>query len=224
MSNKGFLATVAAAALASVVAIPQAHAVVVAALPGTPVLTTPGAVLDPFKMIFDETGSAIIAIWNGTSYDPYTILKPIGGAPFLTWTLPQLVVPGDVSFAEPPAETCVSASNCSDGLRFTNNGVTSTMSFFSDVEPGQIGGPLADTGFPAGFDFTTFAFQEIGAENGLNGFIYNAGPGDPSLTNVYTGISDTVPEASTWAMMIVGFAGLAFASYRSSRKTAALAF
>ena len=29
---------------------------------------------------------------------------------------------------------------------------------------------------------------------------------------------DTVPEPSTWAMMIVGFAGLGFAGYRSSRK------
>lgn len=222
MSNKGFLATVAAAALASVVAIPQAHAAV-AVLPGTPELVTPGTVLDPFKMIFDENGNAIIAIWNGTSYDPYTILKPIGGAAFLTWTLPQLVVPGDVSFAEPPTLACTSASNCSDGLRFTNNGVTSTMSFFSDVEPGQIGGPLADRGFPTGFDFTTFAFSEIGPENGLNGFIYDAGPGDPSLTNVYTGISDTVPEASTWAMMIVGFVGLAFAAYRRARVSASFA-
>jgi hypothetical protein len=222
MSNKGFLATVAAAALASVVAIPQARAAV-AVMPGTPVLATAGAVLDPFKMIFDENGNAIIAIWNGTSYGPFTSLTPIGGAAFLTWTLPQLVVPGDVSFAEPPTATCTTASNCSDGLRFTNNGVTSTMSFFSDVVPGETNLALGDTGFPTNFNFTTFAFSEIGSENGLNGFIYNAGPGDPSLTNVYTGISDTVPEASTWAMMIVGFLGLAFAGYRGSRRTAALA-
>jgi hypothetical protein len=33
----------------------------------------------------------------------------------------------------------------------------------------------------------------------------------------------TVPEASTWAMMLIGFAGLGFAGYRSSRKSAALA-
>ena len=33
----------------------------------------------------------------------------------------------------------------------------------------------------------------------------------------------TVPELSTWAMMGVGFAGLAFAGYRSQRKSAALA-
>jgi hypothetical protein len=31
------------------------------------------------------------------------------------------------------------------------------------------------------------------------------------------------PEASTWAMMIIGFAGLGFAGYRASRKSAPLA-
>ena len=222
MSVKGLLATVAAAAWASVLAIPQTHASEVALLPGTPAdVVTTASLPDPFKIIFDENGNAIVAQWNGKSYDPYTILKPNPGG-FLTWTLPGLVVPGDVSFAEPPTTACTSASNCSDGLRFTNDGKTSTMLFFSDTEPGQVGGPLADTGFPSNFDFTTFAFQEVGPETGLNGFIYKAGPGDPSVTNFYTGISD-VPEASTWAMMIIGFAGLGFVGYRVSQKRVALA-
>ena len=88
------------------------------------------------------------------------------------------------------------------------------MLFFSDVEADGKNS-LADTGFPEGFDFTTFQRMEIGSEF-VNGFIYNAGPGDPSLTNVYRGISDT-PEASTWAMMIIGFAGLGFAAFRRAR-------
>ena len=33
----------------------------------------------------------------------------------------------------------------------------------------------------------------------------------------------TVPEPSTWAMMLIGFAGLGYAGYRTSRKSAALA-
>jgi hypothetical protein len=33
------------------------------------------------------------------------------------------------------------------------------------------------------------------------------------------GLSLTAPEASTWSMMVLGFAGLAFAGYRTSRKT-----
>ena len=32
-----------------------------------------------------------------------------------------------------------------------------------------------------------------------------------------------VPEPSTWAMMLAGFAGLGFLSYRASRKTTAAA-
>ena len=31
-------------------------------------------------------------------------------------------------------------------------------------------------------------------------------------------VSATVPEPSTWAMMLVGFAGLGFAGYRWTRK------
>jgi hypothetical protein len=93
MSNKGLLASVAAAALTAVGTISQASASV-AIMPGTPEPpTTAGALLDPFKMIFDENGNAIIAIYDPATgeYGDYTILKPLGGAPFLTWTLPQLV-------------------------------------------------------------------------------------------------------------------------------------
>jgi hypothetical protein len=37
------------------------------------------------------------------------------------------------------------------------------------------------------------------------------------------GLSLTAPEASTWSMMVLGFAGVAFAGYRTSRKAAAIA-
>ena len=37
------------------------------------------------------------------------------------------------------------------------------------------------------------------------------------------GLIFNVPEPSTWAMMVVGFAGLGFAGYRASRKAAAIA-
>ena len=36
-------------------------------------------------------------------------------------------------------------------------------------------------------------------------------------------ISEAVPEASTWAMMVLGFAGLGYAGYRARRSAAALA-
>ena len=40
---------------------------------------------------------------------------------------------------------------------------------------------------------------------------------------VFTNVSSGVPEPSTWAMMFLGFAGLGFAGFRSSRKSPAFA-
>jgi hypothetical protein len=37
-------------------------------------------------------------------------------------------------------------------------------------------------------------------------------------------VAAAVPEASTWAMMLFGFAGLGFMAYRRSRKDNGLAF
>jgi hypothetical protein len=49
----------------------------------------------------------------------------------------------------------------------------------------------------------------------------------PGTGGISLDITDTlnvvVPEPSTWAMMLVGFAGLGFAGYRASRKTATTA-
>ena len=43
------------------------------------------------------------------------------------------------------------------------------------------------------------------------------------FTAQFSATFTTVPEPSTWAMMLAGFAGLGFATYRASRKSAALA-
>jgi hypothetical protein len=44
--------------------------------------------------------------------------------------------------------------------------------------------------------------------------------GDPPL--MYTFGTKSVPEPSTWALMLLGFAGVGFASYRSTRTTVAV--
>ncbi len=46
---------------------------------------------------------------------------------------------------------------------------------------------------------------------------------DFSNTNITANFTSDVPEASTWAMLLIGFAGLGLAGYRASRKSAALA-
>ena len=55
--------------------------------------------------------------------------------------------------------------------------------------------------------------------------VYSPSTG-PDYTSAYvfgTGLTLTVPEPSTWAMMLFGFAGLGFAGYRKSHKSAAIA-
>ncbi len=50
-----------------------------------------------------------------------------------------------------------------------------------------------------------------------------AGPGGAvSLSLTDSSASSAVPEASTWAMMMLGFAGLGFAGYRTSPRSVAL--
>jgi hypothetical protein len=50
----------------------------------------------------------------------------------------------------------------------------------------------------------------------------NVGTGAEAIVTISSGASP-VPEISTWAMMLLGFAGLALAGYRASRRGGALA-
>jgi hypothetical protein len=46
---------------------------------------------------------------------------------------------------------------------------------------------------------------------------------DVPYDNLQTTTSSSVPESSTWAMMLIGFAGLGFVGYRKSRKAVSIA-
>ena len=65
------------------------------------------------------------------------------------------------------------------------------------------------------FDFGQFS--SIDPANGGTG----GGPGQGA--GIYQLSVGVVPESSTWAMMGIGFAGLAFAGYRTSRKAVSMA-
>jgi hypothetical protein len=56
---------------------------------------------------------------------------------------------------------------------------------------------------------------------GVNDDIFADNSGGWSIT--VTGVTGGVPEPSTWAMMALGFAGLGFAGYLTSRKAASIA-
>jgi hypothetical protein len=46
---------------------------------------------------------------------------------------------------------------------------------------------------------------------------------DLTVSGISKGTSSAAPEPSTWAMLLIGFAGLGFAGYRASRKSFAIA-
>lgn len=50
--------------------------------------------------------------------------------------------------------------------------------------------------------------------------VANADPGVQQLAPSDFAPGSPIPEPSTWTMMVLGFAGLGFAGYRASRRTA----
>jgi hypothetical protein len=60
-------------------------------------------------------------------------------------------------------------------------------------------------------------FESLTSPNGLNGAVIS------NITVDDLGATSAVPEPSTWAMMILGFAGIGFMAYRRKSKTALMA-
>ncbi len=103
--------------------------------------------------------------------------------------------------------------------------------------------------WPGGAPPTASAFDGHGSFLDIYGLMFNIGDGrvvdlfsngigygppgavfgvavatpDTALDYVSAGVTASTPEPSTWAMMVLGFAGLGVAGYRASRKAAAIA-
>jgi hypothetical protein len=91
--------------------------------------------------------------------------------------------------------------------------------------------PITCIGVPPGGLFDDYGVLFTLANGDLVDLYSNggAGPGDYGVVvwadgaedkTSMGGLSVSTPEPSTWAMMVLGFTGLGFAGYRSSRKTA----
>lgn len=107
--------------------------------------------------------------------------------------------PGSVSCTD----CATSIYDTSGGLYFAiNNGPQALYSIYANSLSLGANDPLA-----------------LSAYGGANGAEYQGGL---PFTTV-TGSANLVPEPSTWVMMGLGFAGLAFAGYRNSRKAGAVA-
>ena len=73
------------------------------------------------------------------------------------------------------------------------------------------GAPLSDTATYASQSFAT-----LGLAPGV--YLYKFGSGADADTFTVD-VGAPIPEPSTWAMMLIGFASLGFAGYRSTRRT-----
>lgn len=88
-----------------------------------------------------------------------------------------------------------------------------TPNDFGVTGPGGLSLPTM-TDLPAsGYIFYSGIFTGSGSDTIT--FNYRNDPGYLALDTV--SVNATVPEASTWAMMLVGFAGLGFAGFRARR-------
>jgi PEP-CTERM motif len=130
--------------------------------------------------------------------------------------------------------------SCDYFFSVTNNiGGDYRISEFVTIAAGfPIGTPPGWTGVPFGPVWTADDYDTAIATGQSGGFAYQEGgstpntsvlwsalaEGDPSKDEpnlFFSGAAPTVPEPSTWAMMLLGFAGLGFMGYRARRKTRA---
>jgi hypothetical protein len=92
----------------------------------------------------------------------------------------------------------------------------------SDADPGGL--PALPTGVTPKFVLETGASQDVtgllAASATASGFSF---PSNITVQARSDAPETAIPEPSTWAMMLLGFAGLAFASYRASRRSISIA-
>jgi hypothetical protein len=109
------------------------------------------------------------------------------------------------------------------------SGATYNVSFWA-FDDGSGGDPAAFLTVSAGgssrtlddtvaFPFQNFTFSFVGSGSDTLTIAGQTNPAEWIVDNVsVTGA--VIPEASTWAMMLLGFVGLGYAGYQASRRTA----
>jgi PEP-CTERM motif len=148
--------------------------------------------LDPLATLFASTGGGHITVGFNldTAITAVTITSPTGaGAPTFTFQSPDNGVPGPSG----------GFGNFSAGLQGNWNGTSD-----------HFAGPI---------DFTIAGVSVSDFEANTKGFFAVADVLGSKGTGEVGGNMGTIvgtPEPSTWAMMLIGFAGLGFAGYRKA--------
>ena len=102
------------------------------------------------------------------------------------------------------------------GPNFTIGSSFGAPTSVNNVLTPSVSNPAGDPGYEAFFNFSSaYSVYALGPST----VAFQSGNLEPEFTAVLTG----VPETSTWAMMLLGFASLGFAGFRKSRKNAAVA-
>jgi PEP-CTERM motif len=163
-----------------------------------------------FTLTFDEFGNCTSSVGTCTStveHDPSQ--NPLTAGNVLVFTLPSLTFSGNVNVLD------VSGA-ISDRLRWIDPNGSSTACPTSACANRLIFYSLDSTGAPADVGPLTLGTTVNTVTENANGTFSFVVP-TPGV-NVYDGVSSSVPEPSTWVMMLMGFAGLGFAFRQSRRK------
>jgi hypothetical protein len=162
------------------------------------------------------TGGLFFGTLN--QFDPVNGNVPTG---FSNYTSGGLTV----TIAEPAIEF-----GFNDTANFDTVNITATQIIITDVRTGPLASvassspfkiTLTDTSFPDGItqlsnSFDSSAFTLSGSTFTFNSF----GTSQPATYTAVFDFAAAVPEPSTWAMMILGFAGIGFMAYRRKSKRA----
>ena len=173
-----------------------------------------------FTFSFSDDPSVLSTNFYGRTHVAGTVTGELIGLADSGWSFP----------------TAILITSDESALDITSNLITNFLLKVGngfDVSGGQIVGADALLNFfdPVGGDFQ-FRFDSIsdGTPTHLNLLFWNGGGGPIVGTGNQGGFAGTtytavaaVPEPSTWAMMLFGFAGIGFMAYRRSRKDQGLA-
>ena len=174
--------------------------------------TTPGVLMGTMT-VTDTTGGVNVKV----ALDAATLFAVSGGGHVtIAWNVDPAtaatdIMPTTLTFS---AVTGASPPGCSVSCGTFSNGIQGTS--WNGTGVGAPAGPI--TFFLSGITTADFVANSAG----FMGAIDALGPsGTGEIAG--TGTISSVPEPSTWAMMMLGFAGLAYAGYRKT-KTARTAF